>query len=195
MLINPLFRKIFGKPWWWEFFGWLFEENKKILVIGPINSGKTCLINWLVHENLLKEYIPTMVSITNISDLFVKNEYFDTAGTEFNTNNWNKFVKDEKFKRILYLFDMEKFLKDKDYEKQIYNQIGLLTEHFKVDSKLIIIGTRLDKFNYNKDKVQMVINDLRNEIDIGSSKIIYGSLINHVAADDLKKQIFKIIKD
>ena len=84
----------------------------------------------------------------------------------------------------------------KKYNEIVINQISFLTEYLRekvIDKKIIIIGTHLDKIE-NK-KTQEIITELKNEINLGKAKILFGSLISEEKATLLEKDIINILKE
>ncbi|WP_151950531.1 hypothetical protein [Aliarcobacter butzleri] len=173
------------------------DKNKKFeygstIIIGPQQSGKTHLANWLVNEKLLDSYIPT----TNKVEI---GEFTDIRGGEIQVNDWENLIREKK--NIFYLFDMEKFINKNEYAKTTYNDIvikhiSIFTENFKPkgileDKKFIVIGTHFDKID--NSKVQNIIDIIHNEL--GTLEIIYGSLTSNDEAYKLEKEIQNIIKD
>lgn len=172
-------------------------ENKKFeygstILIGTQSSGKTNLANWLAYNKLKKDSPPTNFGIE------IK-EFFDYSGVYRDAQNWEDEIKSKK--NVFYLFDLEKFLNqinysDKKYNEIVINQISFLTEHLRekvIDKKIIIIGTHLDKIE-NK-KTQEIISELKNEINLGKAKILFGSLKNEEKANLLEKDIKNILEE
>ena len=122
-----------------------------------------------------------------------------TLGYHQDAQFWEDEIK--KKKNVFYLFDLEKFLNqinyaDKKYNEIVINQISFLTEYLRekvIDKKIIIIGTHLDKIE-NK-KTQEIITELKNEINLGKAKILFGSLISEEKATLLEKDIINILKE
>ena len=173
------------------------NENKKCeydptILIGTQSSGKTILANWLAYNELKEDSLPTNFGID------IK-EFLDYSGLHQDAQFWEDEIK--KKKNVFYLFDVEKFLNkinyaDNKYNKIVINQISFLTEYLKekvTDKKIIIIGTHLDKIE-NK-KTQEIITELKNEINLGKAKILFGSLISEEKATLLEKDIINILKE
>lgn len=173
------------------------NENKKYeydptIIIGPPQSGKTHLANWLADHILLDEYRPSNNPIKI-------GEFTDTRGSELTVYDWEKLVKDKK--NIFYLFDMKKFIDKEEYYKSTYDDIvikhiSIFIENFEPkgimkNKKFIVIGTYFDKID--DIKAQNIIDIIHEEL--GSLKIIYGSLVNISSASKLEKEIEDIIKD
>ncbi len=173
------------------------NENKKCeydptILIGTQSSGKTNLANWLAYNELKKDSPPTNFGID------IK-EFFDYSGLHRDAQLWEDEIKSKK--NVFYLFDLEKFLNqinyaDKKYNEIVINQISFLTEYLRekvIDKKIIIIGTHLDKIE-NK-KTQEIITELKNEINLGKARILFGSLISEEKATLLEKDIINILKE
>ena len=173
------------------------NENKKYeydstIIIGPPQSGKTHLANWLADHILLDKYIPSNNPIKI-------GEFTDTRGSEITVYDWEKLVKDKK--NIFYLFDMKKFIDKEEYYKSTYDDIvikhiSIFIENFEPkgimeNKKFIVIGTHFDKID--DSKAQNIIDIIHEEL--GSLKIIYGSLVDILSAGKLEKEIKDIIKD
>ena len=75
-------------------------EYDSTIIIGPPQSGKTHLANWLADHILLDEYRPSNNPIKI-------GEFTDTRGSELTVYDWEKLVKDKK--NIFYLFDIHQF--------------------------------------------------------------------------------------
>ena len=166
-------------------------EYDSTIIIGPQQSGKTHLANWLNFGKLLDEYIQT----TNEKQI---GSFLDIRGGEIQVNDWENKIKDKK--NIFYLFDMKKFIDKKEYAKSTYDDIvikhiSIFIENFEPkgimeNKKFIVIGTHFDKID--DSKAQNIIDFIHEEL--GSLKIIYGSLVDIPSASKLKKEIDDILK-
>jgi ABC-type branched-subunit amino acid transport system ATPase component len=168
------------------------------ILIGPQGAGKTHLVNWLSKHNILDEYNPTMCDISN-------GNFLDIPGYEKKTESWENLIKD--FKNIFYLFDMEKFLTNtpytnaSGYKQMVINHITFFTEHLDPKKEtgsimqgkqLFIIGTHLDKIS-NERTIEIIETFQNEKIQLGDTKIVYGSLLNEEQAKKLEEDIEKLI--
>ena len=96
---------------------------------------------------------------------------------------------------------MKKFIDKKEYAKSTYDDIvikhiSIFIENFEPkgimeNKNFIVIGTHFDKID--DSKAQNIIDIIHEEL--GSLKIIYGSLVDILSAGKLEKEIKDIIKD
>ena len=169
-------------------------EYDSTIIIGPQQSGKTHLANWLAHHKLLVEYIPTDYKM-NI------NNFMDYSGHYEDAHYWENDIRDNK--NIFYLFDLKKYIEkysisNEEYNNVVVNQVSFLTEYLtKKDSfkskKIIIIGTHLDKIDNNK--AQQIVSELKSKISLGNAKILYGSLDNEANASKVEEKIINALKE
>ncbi|MCG3674459.1 hypothetical protein [Aliarcobacter butzleri] len=164
------------------------------IVLGSRASGKTQFVNWICNRVILKDYLPT-------NNFYEIKNFTDSSGQEEDVKLWEEKIK--KKNTIFYLFDVEKFLKNKKYTSSlkysykdiVINQISLLNEHFNSlvkDKKVIIVGTFEDKITSKMD-VQKVISKIKEEVALGDTKIIIGSLIDQEKAQKLEDAIINIM--
>ncbi|MCG3660408.1 hypothetical protein [Aliarcobacter butzleri] len=164
------------------------------IVLGSRASGKTQFVNWICNRVILKDYLPT-------NNFYETKNFTDSSGQEEDVKLWEEKIK--KKNTIFYLFDVEKFLKNKKYTSSlkysykdiVINQISLLNEHFNSlvkDKKVIIVGTFEDKITSKMD-VQKVISKIKEEVALGDTKIIIGSLIDQEKAQKLEDAIINIM--
>lgn len=119
-----------------------FFKNKKYCLIGPKYSGKTTLA-YLMEDGKLKNDTESTEEKTNIS-----NKCIDLPGTKaYISLEWEAAVKAQEY--TLYIFDLKNFddnimYEGNNYEKTILFQLDMALD-WTENSKLIIIGTHLDK--------------------------------------------------
>ncbi len=117
-------------------------SNKKTLLTGPLSSGKTTFLRYIS-----KEKIPDGASgaprTYKVKDAFFS-EVTDFSGAEA----WLKAKFDEYIKAhdfILFFFDVSKYIKDNKDRADVNARIDMIHRNAKSSSKILIIGTHIDK--------------------------------------------------
>ncbi|WOX79314.1 tRNA uridine-5-carboxymethylaminomethyl(34) synthesis GTPase MnmE [Candidatus Shikimatogenerans bostrichidophilus] len=139
----------------------IIKEGLKISIIGPVNSGKSTLMNVLIKEDksiisnipgTTRDIVEGKIKIYNLNI-----NLFDTAGIRKTNSKIEKIGIKKTFKKIkdtniiLYVFDI---LKLKNYLK-FKKEIKKLKKIIFKKKKVLLIANKIDKYNiiFNKKKI------------------------------------------
>lgn len=165
--------------------------------IGPIASGKSTLVGFIRDGKIVKEYQPTNAPIKY-------DKMLDLGGDEsVFENHLEKLVKGDKYNYAFYIFSTEDYLKNNiaalekniRYQKLVELHLKNLRTLNKLNKKVIIVGTHIDKISNEKENIQKIRKDLTNSIDTNLSRIVFGSLKNKDNAKLLLKEIEVSLND
>ncbi|WOX79192.1 tRNA uridine-5-carboxymethylaminomethyl(34) synthesis GTPase MnmE [Candidatus Shikimatogenerans bostrichidophilus] len=140
----------------------IIKEGLNISIIGPVNSGKSTLMNVLIKED--KSIISNIPGTTRDiveGKIIIDNlnlNLFDTAGIRKTNSKIEKIGIKKTFKKIndtniiLYVFDI---LKLKNYLK-FKEKIKYLKKKIFKKKKVLLIANKIDKNNINLKKKKII---------------------------------------
>ncbi|MDH3004501.1 MAG: tRNA uridine-5-carboxymethylaminomethyl(34) synthesis GTPase MnmE [Candidatus Shikimatogenerans sp. JK-2022] len=194
----------------------IIKNGLNISIIGPVNSGKSTLMNLLINEN--KSIISNIPGTTRDiveGKIIINNFYFnlfDTAGIRKTKFKIEKIGIKKTFKNIknsniiFYVFDC-KLLKNKKKLKNIIKKINK-------KKKILFIANKIDKYNkknyiknliFNKKKYKILFISAKKKIglkniyiylknNIPNKIILNNNVINNIRHYKILKKTFKYIK-
>jgi hypothetical protein len=169
-----------------------FFKGKNYCLIGPKYSGKTTLAHLMENGKLINDTVSTEEK-TKIS-----RKCIDLPGTKaYISSEWEAAVKGQEY--TLYVFDLKKFADNIMYEENNYQETILFQLDMVLDwtenSKLIIIGTHLDKVG--SELGHSISNEIKSKLlnrGRDSVKIVTGALNNVQSAEKLIEAIKKCME-
>ena len=187
------------------------ELNFKVIVIGDVSVGKTCLTNMAINNKFIVTSpninIESFDFIIKLDEKIIKLQILDTAGQEAYRSLITRYYKGAGLAMIVYSID------SKETFNNIPSWIRDVREHSSPDIKLFLIGNKADL----EEEREIEFNDAKNfakengfdyvketsaknglnakEVFIQAAKILYMEYnkYKNIEGNDNKKEIPKKI--
>ena len=188
------------------------ELNFKVIVIGDVSVGKTCLTNMAINNKFIVTSpninIESFDFIIKLDEKIIKLQIFDTAGQEAYRSLITQYYKKSALVMIVYSID------SKNTFNNIPSWIRNVRDHCNPDVKLFLIGNKADL----EEEREIEFNDAKNfakengfdyvketsaknglnakEVFIEAAKILYMEYnkYKNIEGNDNKKEIPKKIE-
>ena len=188
------------------------ELNFKVIVIGDVSVGKTCLTNMAINNEFIitnpNINIESFDFIIKLDEKIIKLQILDTAGQEAYRSLITRYYKGAGLAMIVYSID------SKETFNNIPSWIRDVREHSSPDIKLFLIGNKADL----EEEREIEFNDAKNfakengfdyvketsaknglnakEVFIQAAKILYMQYnkYKNIEGNDNKKEIPKKIE-
>lgn len=191
---------------------WGKDENgepilkKKLAVLGPSNSGKTHLFNFLSTGKIEAFSNPTTTFGETVNRIEIKDgnktlilkTTKDVPGSEMSISNFYPELIN-KSTDIFFIFNCKDFLEIESYKKYTLSLIDYVNRHNDGKKRIIYLGSHVDELLKQKDSKKSRI-DATNKITESLQRVldlrhINGiELINMISEEEmnsLKKSLFK----
>ena len=145
----------------------VYFSDKKIVVLGPKDSGKSSFLNFLAYHELPKDSnksYTTGIGIQNTKN-FPNAKKYDFNGPAIEVDSWEKLA--QGYEILIYIFDGYRFLNEKTYLETVENHTLYLKKIIddndgmlrKIKSQIkahtvMLIANHMDKFDKaSKDNI------------------------------------------
>jgi GTPase SAR1 family protein len=191
---------------------WGKDENgepileKKLAVLGPSNSGKTHLFNFLSTGKIEDFSNPTTtfgetvkrIEIKDGNKTLILKTTKDVPGSELSISNfYPKLIKEST--DIFFIFNCKDFLEKESYRKHTLSLIDYINRHNNNKKLIIYLGSHVDELLKQQDSkrsridaTNQITESLKTVLDLRHVNEI--ELINMKSEDEmnsLKKSLFK----
>jgi GTPase SAR1 family protein len=100
------------------------SPEKRVLLVGRQNAGKTSLLYNLMLNKAPRQYIPTRGFNTEIVEFnrWQKYEFWDLGGSLSQRPLWPKFYKSIVFEHVVYVIDGMEFIRERNEDDDYLNE-------------------------------------------------------------------------
>lgn len=131
-------------------------KNKSVIMLGPSQSGKTTIINWLCNDKPTTEYFATG-SENEVGTKYTNGytiSYWDMGGDSGLLTDGKFEIEFTKHDVVLFVFDINKYSLDSKYKSDVnarLEALKIISERHPMMKKVImLIGSHADCYKKSK---------------------------------------------
>ena len=174
-------------------------KNKTIIFLGPKQSGKTTLVNWIVNDFPTVVYSPTgneECKEYKDEENKITLKTSDYGGADgLLVRRFDELIKEKDI--IVFVFNVNTFIEVPDYRKDVFARLEFIFGHIETEKqKIILVGSHRDKRNeQDGELISKVVGLLNDKVYLrGKCKVLVADLLKKKQAASVYKEIVETIK-